>query len=231
VRNPGGKPKDAAHSLAPVYTLLPGPPPSSLSLNSLFATSGPSLGGSTVDIQGTNMDFTKKVSIGGTRAVIISISQGDVKFVTPAHVAGAAQIVDFDVDGAAPNGTMVPGGAFQYNVSVPVRFPTTGYVIVGPGEDVIIVPGSVGIERGVNSCVAVQAEVKTVAGIPPGLGQFVPTGAVLRLTDAFCVLTGCPTPFASGAFTVTWDVANSKQMAPIPAGAQTAINEVLNCIQ
>jgi len=72
VQNPGGKAqtavstKAAVSTNAVVYILLPGPPPSNmtLNLNLPYSPVGPSLGETPVDIQGQAMDFTKKVSSG-----------------------------------------------------------------------------------------------------------------------------------------------------------------------
>ncbi|HLG15148.1 MAG TPA: Ig-like domain-containing protein [Blastocatellia bacterium] len=135
VKNPGGKSKDVVVSAIPLYNLKPGPAPIP---ESRFPDGGPSIGGTTILIRGQNLDFVKSVTIGGTPAVIIPETQTDNRLVITAlpHSAGANNAITlFDVDCAAPGGTVVPGGGYRYDVSRVTEFPGRIYV-VGPLEGV-----------------------------------------------------------------------------------------------
>ncbi|MGH9762376.1 MAG: hypothetical protein ACREAC_16250, partial [Blastocatellia bacterium] len=65
-------------------------------------------------------------------------------------------------------------------------------------------------------------------GIPPGIAQSIPTGAVFRQTDVFCVFNGCPANTDSGQLAVGWSVVNSRQMNPTPAD-EAAFSDSLDC--
>jgi hypothetical protein len=234
VRNPGGKAQDAVSSNAAVYILLPGPPPSNMSLNGNppYSTVGPSLGGTPVDIQGDDMDFTRKVSIGGVTAIITAKSESDVYILTPLHVASmmAAPVVVFDVDGAAPNGTQITGAGFLYKIVVPVPVPGTLYCFVGPGEDVVVATAATCpiSNCGTLPCFTPQPEVTTPGNIPNAVLQLIPTGAVVRHTDVFCVNKSCIVGSSTGSFTSCWNVANSQQMNP-SSGTETTFCETISC--
>jgi hypothetical protein len=233
VRNPGGKAQDAVSTNAAVYILQPGPPPSNMSLNPAFPTGGPSYGGTKMDIQGDNMDFTRKVSIGGVTALMTSTpTQTDVNIVTPPHVASmmAAPVVVFDIDGAAPNGTQVNGAGFLYKIVVPVPVPGTLYCFVGPGEDVVVATAATCpiSNCGTLPCFTPQPEVTTPGNIPNAVLQLIPTGAVVRHTDVFCVNKSCLVGSSTGNFTSCWNVANSQQMNP-SSGTETTFCETISC--
>lgn len=68
VKNPGGKNRDKVTSLAPLFTLLPGPAPIPTGLS---PTAAPSDGGTMVTVRGTNLFVVNEVTIGGVTAPIV----------------------------------------------------------------------------------------------------------------------------------------------------------------
>jgi hypothetical protein len=70
------------------------PSPAGPRVTAVSPTQGPTLGGTTITISGTNFAAGTFVSIGGTPATNITLqSPSTISAVTPAHVAGAADVV------------------------------------------------------------------------------------------------------------------------------------------
>ncbi|MCI0489969.1 MAG: IPT/TIG domain-containing protein [Blastocatellia bacterium] len=161
VTNPGGRRQDEVRSMVPLYNLLPGPPPIP---QSRFPDNGFSIGGTVITISGENLDFTDNVTIGGTDAPIITKTRTLITVATLPHVAGAANIILFDIDNAAPGGTQVPGGAFLYMLTKPTELPIPNLkiFIVGPGEGIDLLAGSFTVDSNINCITAVTLEITSV---------------------------------------------------------------------
>jgi hypothetical protein len=193
VRNPGGRNRDAAHSVVALYNLLPGPAPIP---QNRFPDSGFSIGETTITINGSatggNLDFVSEVTVGGTAALIVSQSQTMIRCVTRPHTASAASsnpIILFDVDCAAAGGTTVPGGGFRIDPSPVTAFGTV--YVVGPGEGVFVQSGPSFDNTGV-ACVTGVAVVINSSGQPPlqGASAFTANG---EYQDCGCTC-GLPAP-------------------------------------
>lgn len=120
VTNPGGATATLANSYT--YTLLP-------TITSISPSSGPTTGGTTVTINGTNFQSGVTVTFGGTAAFSLTlVNSSQITAVTPFHAAGAVDVV---VTNPGPNSATLTNG-FTYtsaplisNIS-PVSGATTG---------------------------------------------------------------------------------------------------------
>jgi formylglycine-generating enzyme required for sulfatase activity len=86
------------------------PPPT---ISSVSPNSGPTTGGTTITITGTNLVGTSSVTVGGAAASVTSVSPTTVTAITPAGTVGAR-----DVAVTTASGTATAAGAFSY-VTVP----------------------------------------------------------------------------------------------------------------
>ena len=96
-------------------------------LNSITPTSGSTAGGTTVSISGGNIQPGATVRFGGTAATSVNVtSSSNLTLVTPAHAAGAVDVVLTNPDGQ----TSTLAGAFTYTT------PASGFSItsVSPNE-------------------------------------------------------------------------------------------------
>lgn len=87
------------------------PPPS---ITSVMPTSGPATGGTTVTISGSNFVSGATVTLGGTPATGVSVTSSTITATTPAHAAGAVNVVVTNPDGQSS--TLSSG--FTYNSTV-----------------------------------------------------------------------------------------------------------------
>jgi hypothetical protein len=87
---------------------LPAPP----TISSLAPTTGPTTGGTTVSITGANFTGATAVSFGGLAASFTVVSDTQINAVSPAHVAGAA-----DIRVTTPNGTSANTAADDFTYS------------------------------------------------------------------------------------------------------------------
>lgn len=201
VRNPGGRNGDRARSVVPLYSLLAGPAPIP---QTRFPDSGFSIGGALITITGQNLDFTARVTVGGTLAPIINKNRSSLVVSTLPHLAGATAIVLFDIDNAAPGGTTVPGAAFTYLVT-PVTELGGPVYIVGPGEGVDVVANSLSISQNVSCVTGTTVLVQAVS--PPsrfaGALAFRANGS-FDCRTCVCSLQNLPCPKdLSGTFAFT----------------------------
>ena len=78
------------------YTYVAAP-----SITSLSTTSGPTAGGTSVTIDGTNLSGTTSVTFGGTAATITANTSSQITVTTPAGAAGAVDVAVTTVGGSA----------------------------------------------------------------------------------------------------------------------------------
>ncbi|MBV4533714.1 autotransporter domain-containing protein [Pseudomonas sp. SWRI107] len=106
ITTPGGN-----TSLAAAYTYVTPPP----TLSAANPNTGPSAGGTSVTLTGTNLTGTTAVSFGGNAAAAVTVnSPTSVTVITPAHAAGTVNIV-----ATIAGGTATLTNAFTY-VAPPV---------------------------------------------------------------------------------------------------------------
>lgn len=89
------------------YTFVPGP-----TITSISPDAGPVAGGQSVTINGTNLSTATSVTLGGTAATITAIAGNSVTVTTPAHAAGAVNVV---VTTGGGSGTS--SGGYTYGTS------------------------------------------------------------------------------------------------------------------
>ena len=83
--------QSSATSAADQFMYIAPPPPT---VTGVSPTSGPTSGGTAITISGTNFDATATVTVGGAVATGVSfVSATQLSATTPAHVAGAADVV------------------------------------------------------------------------------------------------------------------------------------------
>ena len=212
VTNPGGRKNDRVSSPVPLYNLLAGPPPLP---QSRFPDFGFSIGGSEVTIRGENLDFVDDITIGGTRALIVSKRNGVIVLVTPPHTAGQSAIILFDIDNAAPGGTTLPGGGFRYDPTpvMALGVPNQDIFFVGPGEGVDSPQNLISVSQNLSCIVAPGSPSTSVTQIspPPVLNAGV---AAFRVTGQYgcnlctCSLQNLPCP-KDVAGTITFRLVNT----------------------
>src|SRR5260221_5496474 len=105
-------------------------------ISGISPTSGPTTGGTTVTISGTNFASGATVTFGGTPGTNVNVvSSSSITVVTPAHAAGTAAVTVANSDGQSA--TLSSG--FQYNIPVnqitvtsfsPTTGPTSGNTLV-----------------------------------------------------------------------------------------------------
>lgn len=156
-------------------------------LTSVSPSQGPASGGTTVTITGTNLTGATSVTIGGTAATGITVNSAtSITATTPAHAAGAADVVV-----TTPGGTATLVGAFTYHAPTITLSPPT------------LTGGTVGTAYSQTMTASGGAAPYSFAITAGSL----PTG--LSLNTANGIISG--TPAASGLFnfTVTATDANS----------------------
>jgi formylglycine-generating enzyme required for sulfatase activity len=95
------------------------PVPPAPAVSAVSPSSGPMAGGTDVTITGTNFAASATVTIGGTAATVFSVTATTINATTPAHVAGAANVVVHNPDGQT--GTLT--GGFTFSDTPPVETP------------------------------------------------------------------------------------------------------------
>ena len=121
VTNPDGQ----SGALAGGYTYVA--PPPAPTVTSVDPTDGPTAGGTAVTITGTGLVSGATVSFGGLPATVVSV-QGDSGIVatTPAHVAGAVDVLVTNPDGQS--GTLASGYTYV-SPPPPPTSPRAGLVV------------------------------------------------------------------------------------------------------
>lgn len=93
------------------------------SVTGLFPASGPPAGGTAVTIEGVNLDKgTPGVTFGGVNATSVTVTNGRIVAVSPAHAAGTVDVV-VSYTGELP---MTVPQQFTYMLAVPQNFVATG---------------------------------------------------------------------------------------------------------
>ena len=139
-------------------------------LSAISPASGPTAGGTSVTLTGTNLvaDSTS-VSIGGTvipAASVVVDSATSLTFTTPAHAAGSVAVTV-----TTPDGTASPvSGGFTYETPVPIANPVSATVPYGSVDN----PITLDLEGGAADSVAVVTE--------PLHGVAVATGVAISYT-------------------------------------------------
>lgn len=117
------------------YTSSPPPPPPSPTITRIAPPSGTAAGGTTFTITGTNFQPGATISFGGAAATGISfVSPTTLTGDTPAHAAGAVDVVVTNPDGQPPAATLAGGFTFVAGPAVtditPRASPVTGQTTV-----------------------------------------------------------------------------------------------------
>jgi hypothetical protein len=121
--------------LVPVLALLascsgggsspPPPPPVVPAISSINPTTGPTAGGTTVTLLGSNFATGAQVTFGGTPATVLSVTSGTIVLAaTPAHAAGAVDVRVANPDGQAT----VRTSGFTFEAPPPPPGPTISAV-------------------------------------------------------------------------------------------------------
>ena len=92
-------------------------------LTSLNPTTGPTAGGTTVTIDGTNLGGASSVTFGGTAATITANTSSQITVTTPAGAAGAVNVVVTTVGGSA---TLPSGYTYGAAPTITSLSPTSG---------------------------------------------------------------------------------------------------------
>jgi hypothetical protein len=108
------------------------------SISSVFPVSGPAAGGTTVILSGANFQSSATVTFGGTAATSVNVtSSTSISVVTPAHAAGAVDVVVKNPDNQT--GTLTGGFTFSTAPSVSSVNPNSGTTAGGTS---VIVTGA-----------------------------------------------------------------------------------------
>ena len=108
-------------------------------VNSISPTTGSAAGGTTVTITGTNLGGTTGVTFGGTPGTTVTnISATSVSAVSPAHAAGAVDVLVTNGTGTSPTG---PGDVFTYP-PVPTVTSITPSAGVAAGGTTVTITGT-----------------------------------------------------------------------------------------
>jgi hypothetical protein len=225
VKNPGGRRDDKVRSLVPLYNLMCGPPPIP---ETRFPDNGPSIGGTQITIRGQNLDFARRVTIGGSPvALVLNHTRNTIVVVSAPHVAGSGNDIRlFDIDNAAPGGTVVPGGGFRYDLTRVMQVGTTAIFFVGPGEGIDLRENSFSVSGPDFTCLRDTGVLLVRPSfIPPG----VPTGvsvfqAIMAFNCRDCICNiggtlGCP---RDGSATFRFSLVNTA----MPTNTQLMLNGV-----
>ena len=91
-------------------------------ITSLSTTSGPTAGGTSTTVSGTNLSGITGITLGGVAATVWSSNtSSSVTFITPAGTAGAKNLVI-----TAPSGSVTSNNAFTYVAPVAITYNTNG---------------------------------------------------------------------------------------------------------
>ena len=105
----------ATATLPAGFTYNPAAPPGTPTITSISPNSGSTAGGTSVTIAGANLTGVTSVTLGGVAAVVGANGANSVTVTTPAHAAGAVDVVV-----TAAGGTSVPSVAgYTYVASAP----------------------------------------------------------------------------------------------------------------
>lgn len=102
------------------YQVPPPPPPPDPTVTSVSPLNGPTAGGTTVTVTGTNFVTGASVAFGTTTVIPSSVTATSITVTTPAHAAGAVDVTVSNQDGSNP---AIRGNAFTFdppNVVLPV---------------------------------------------------------------------------------------------------------------
>jgi hypothetical protein len=109
----------------------PPPPLAAPSISSLSPAAGPSAGGTSVTVLGTDFGDGAQVTFGGSAARAVSVTAGTIVVaLTPAHGAGTVDVVVTNPDGQSAS---VPGG-FTYQAPPPSPAPSVSSVSPSSGS-------------------------------------------------------------------------------------------------
>jgi hypothetical protein len=158
-------------------------------VSAISPTSGPASGGTAVTISGTNFATSATVTIGGTAAAGVTVvSATQITATTPAHAAGAGDVVVRNPD--TQSGTCA--GCFTYTAPPPTGGP---YTPLPPARILDTRPGSgqpyAGQTLGPGSTLAVQ--VRGVGGVPATGVTAVVLNVTVTEPNAASFLTVFPT--------------------------------------
>jgi hypothetical protein len=178
-------------------------------VTALSPTSGPTAGGTTVTITGTNLSGARTVKFGGTKATTFAVdSATQITATAPAHAAGPVTVT-----GTTPGGTSATSSAdqFTYVKGISYLAGKTTYVTAGFGASSVSIPftpGAVGDLVVVN----VSTDV-TIAGTPASIsdtaGHIAWQPRVIETQTTpdprfFTVWIGTVTATGATTITVTW---------------------------
>lgn len=197
VTNPGG----ASATLSNGFTFI-GPP----TLTSISPLSGPSLGGTTVTVAGTNFVTGTAVTIGGVAASIVSVSSTSITVTTSARPAGVVSVTVRNPDGQA----FTLSDAFTYVASAPpvvaTVVPATGFSAGGTAITIIgsgFAPGA-SVTIGGMGAVSTVVNATTISAITPpravgaaNVSVTNPDGQTGTLANGFTYIPN-PPPTVSG---------------------------------
>ena len=108
-------------TLANGFTYTTPPPPPAPTVTNISPTSGPTTGGTAVTITGTGFQSGASVTLGGAAATnVVVVSATQITATTPAHAAGAVNVVVANSDGQS--GALA--NAFTYTQPPPAPAPT-----------------------------------------------------------------------------------------------------------
>ena len=110
-------------------------------ISGLNPGSGPTTGGTTVTISGTNFGNGAAVTFGGTSGTNVNVvSSTSITVVTPAHAVGTAAVTVMNADGKSA--TLTSG--FQYNLPAPTITVTSFNPTTGPtsGNTLVTITGT-----------------------------------------------------------------------------------------
>ena len=171
-------------------------------ITNINPNTGLTVGLTAVTITGTNFlpngaaASTVSVTFGGTAATVTSVTDGSISVLTPAHAAGAVDVVVTTI-----NGTVTTAGGFTYGVPTLSLTPTLGAGMYGSAYSQNI-QASGGLPPYTYS-------VKAGTGnLPPGLTLTTNTAA-LPVTPNSGTISGTPTAAGAYTFTITTTDANN----------------------
>jgi hypothetical protein len=118
----------SATATADQFTSVAPPPVPAPTVSSLSPTSGPTAGGTSVTIKGTNFNGATQVLFGTVAASSFSVSSSTrINAVSPAEGAGA-----YDVTVTTPGGTSATGAADQFTAVAPPPTPVPTVTSISP---------------------------------------------------------------------------------------------------
>jgi hypothetical protein len=200
VTAPGGV---TANGASDAYTYNSPP-----TLTTIAPTSGPTTGGTTVSLTGTNFTAASTVTVGGVSQAVTYLSSTSLQITTPAHAAGAVPIVVSTVGGTA-------GQTFTYQ-ALPVvtgLTPASGSIL---GGNTLTINGTSGL--GSVSGVKIDGTAATITA-QSGTSIDVTVPAHLATGPVSVVLTG-PGTITTTAGTYTY------LLLTLPGASDPAINTV-----